>query len=68
MVTAHVQTIAKQVFPPPVIYVPEGTATCGIAIYVLESTPAAKLKLTFYLRQNKLLTSLMLPNSKELSL
>jgi len=22
-------------FPPPVIYVPEGTATCGIAIYVL---------------------------------
>jgi hypothetical protein len=24
--------------PPPVIYVPEGAATCGIAIYVLEST------------------------------
>jgi hypothetical protein len=23
--------------PPPVIYVPEGTATCGIAIYVLKS-------------------------------
>jgi hypothetical protein len=51
----------REVYPiPNVVW---GTATCGIAIYVLESNPVAKLKLTFYLRQNKLLTSLMLPNS-----
>jgi len=58
----NVHPIAKQLasnffrFSSRTIYVPECTATCGIAIYVLESTPSGKLKLTFYPRQTKLLT------------